>query len=268
MLCERTSEVQLAACGTCPACRQVRAGNHPDVILIQKPADKAFIPVELFIGDAEHRMRAGLCSQIRLKPFSGRRKIAIIDDADYLNKEGSNSLLKTLEEPPPKSLLILIGTSEQRQLPTIRPRCQVIRFGPLAEQDVAELLIEKGLCENRAAAAKAAASSQGTIEKGGSGWIPPHRNSGRAIGIAIRQRAQPSRGEQIGRPICRCRRQGIRGERQRCGTSCRWLPSFIERLDPAPYERIVSRRGTCCGRIACGFMDGGGLRRGGVSGDL
>ena len=179
MLCERTSDAELAACGTCPACRQVLAGNHPDVIFIQKPADKAFIPVELFIGDAEHRMRAGLCSHIALKPFSGRRKIAIIDDADYLNKEGANSLLKTLEEPPPKSLLILIGTSEQRQLPTIRSRCQVIRFGPLAEQDVAELLIEKGLCENRAAAAKAAASSQGSIDKARL-WLDPAAQEFRA----------------------------------------------------------------------------------------
>ena len=93
-------------------------------------------------------MREGLCYDIALKPYSGRRKVAIIDDADYLNKEGANCLLKTLEEPPPKSLLILIGTSEQRQLPTIRSRCQIVRFQPLPEQDVAELLLATGACED------------------------------------------------------------------------------------------------------------------------
>jgi len=67
----------------------------------------------LFIGPKEKRHRQGLCHDIGLKPFSGNRKVAIIDDADFLNVEGANCLLKTLEEPPANSLLILIGTSEQ-----------------------------------------------------------------------------------------------------------------------------------------------------------
>src|SRR4029450_8202547 len=117
-------------------------------------------PLELLIGDAEHRMRAGLCYNIALKPFSARRKVAIIDDADYLNKEGANCLLKTLEEPPPKSLLIMIGTSEQRQVPTIRSRCQIVRFQPLAEEDVAELLLSTGVCEDAALAQPAAARGE------------------------------------------------------------------------------------------------------------
>ena len=59
---------------------------------------------------------------------SNNSVIAIIDDADYLFNEAANCLLKTLEEPPPRSVLILLSTSEQRQLPTIRSRCQVVRF--------------------------------------------------------------------------------------------------------------------------------------------
>ena len=165
LLCERVAEEQLEPCGECPSCRQVLAGSHPDVIVVSKPADKSFLPVELLIGDAEHRMRAGLCYDIALKPFSGRRKVAIIDDADYLNKEGANCLLKTLEEPPPKSLLILIGTSEQRQLPTIRSRCQVVRFSPLPVEDVAELLIQQGLVDDAAAARRAAARGEGSVER-------------------------------------------------------------------------------------------------------
>jgi DNA polymerase III subunit delta' len=165
MLCERVPEVRLEPCGECASCHQVVSLNHPDVELISKPADKAFIPLELLIGDAEHRQRAGLCYNIALKPYSGRRKVAIIDDADYLNKEGANCLLKTLEEPPPKSVLILIGTSEQRQLPTIRSRCQIVRFQPLDEADVAALLVERGLCEDPALAQDAAAHSHGSLAR-------------------------------------------------------------------------------------------------------
>lgn len=167
LLCERVPEQRLDPCGECPSCHQVASFNHPDVDLIGKPADKAFIPVELLIGDLEHRMRAGLCYNIALKPYSGRRKVAIIDDADYLNKEGANCLLKTLEEPPSSSMLILIGASEQRQLPTIRSRCQIVRFQPLSETDVAELLIEKGLCTDPDAARAAAAHSNGSLQRAG-----------------------------------------------------------------------------------------------------
>jgi DNA polymerase-3 subunit delta' len=140
LLCETKPAQQLAPCGTCSGCQQVAALTHPDLILIEKPDDKSFIPVESFIGDREHRMREGLCHDIALKPFRGGRKIAIINDADYLNQEGANCLLKTLEEPPPQSVIILIGTSEQRQLPTIRSRCQIVRFAPLSDRHVAELL--------------------------------------------------------------------------------------------------------------------------------
>ncbi|MGI8980114.1 MAG: ATP-binding protein [Pirellulaceae bacterium] len=165
MLCERRPEEALDPCGACPSCAQVLAGTHPDVVVVRKPADKNFIPLELLIGDKEHRMREGLCHDISLKPYSGRRKVAVIDDADYLNQEGANALLKTLEEPPPKSLLILIGTSEQRQLPTIRSRCQVVRFSPLAESDVADLLISTGECSDENIARKAAALSAGSLAK-------------------------------------------------------------------------------------------------------
>ena len=165
LLCERRPDEALDPCGACPTCAQVLAGTHPDVVVVRKPGDKNFIPLELLIGDKEHRMREGLCHDISLKPYSGRRKVAVIDDADYLNQEGANALLKTLEEPPPKSLLILIGTSEQRQLPTIRSRCQVVRFSPLPESDVADLLLSTGACSDEGLARKAAALSGGSLAK-------------------------------------------------------------------------------------------------------
>jgi DNA polymerase-3 subunit delta' len=123
------------------------------------------IPVEAFIGDQAHRMREGLCHDIALKPFMGGRKVAIIDDADFLNEEGANSLLKTLEEPPPRSVLILISTSADRQLPTIRSRAQMFRFRPLAEKTVAEILVARGLASDREAALRLASFAEGSVEQ-------------------------------------------------------------------------------------------------------
>lgn len=147
ILCETNPILDLDPCGTCQGCLQVLAQTHPDLIQVSKPKDKAFIPVEAFIGDKEHRRQQGLCHDIGLKPFRGGRRIAIIDDADFLNQEGANSLLKTLEEPPPKSLLILIGSSEQRQLSTIVSRSQVVRFEPLTNAQV-KTILERGLVES------------------------------------------------------------------------------------------------------------------------
>ena len=139
LLCEKLSE-SFQACDACPSCKLLAAGNHPDLITVSKPQSKNFIPLELLIGDREHRRRAGLCHDISLTPYYGRRKVAIIDDADHLNIEGANCLLKTLEEPPDKSLLILIGSSEHRQLPTILSRSQIIRFRALSDQQLSDLL--------------------------------------------------------------------------------------------------------------------------------
>ena len=108
---------QMAPCGTCTSCRQVIVRTHPDLITIKKPADKSSIPLSAFEGDDLRRMREGLCHDIALKPLMGGRRVAIVDDADYLNEETRNCLLKTLEEPPSHSVLILIGTSPDKQLP-------------------------------------------------------------------------------------------------------------------------------------------------------
>ena len=144
LLCDNLS-AEFSACDHCPSCKLVNAGNHPDLISIAKPEGKNFIPLESLIGDREHRRRAGLCHDISLTPFYGRRKVAIIDDADFLNVEGANCLLKTLEEPPESSILILISTSEHRQLPTILSRSQIVRFQDLAREQIAKILTAQSL---------------------------------------------------------------------------------------------------------------------------
>jgi DNA polymerase-3 subunit delta' len=166
LLCERRDEALLDACGACPSCIQVDAETHPDVHILGLPEGKSSIPISLLIGEDEMRMREGLCYDISLKPFSGKRKIAIIDDADYLNTAAvANCLLKTLEEPPPRSVIILVGTSASKQLPTIRSRCQIVRFEPLPHDAVERVLLAKQLVSNPEEARRLAQFSEGSVTR-------------------------------------------------------------------------------------------------------
>lgn len=165
LLCGHGRGDILAPCGHCEDCAQVEASTHPDLLQVAKPPEKATIPIELLIGERESRMREGLCHEIHLRPYSGRRKVAILDDADSLSIEGGNAMLKTLEEPPADSLLILIGTSLQRQLPTIRSRCQTIIFRPLDDDQFCQLLLRRGLAETLDEAQELAALSDNNISE-------------------------------------------------------------------------------------------------------
>lgn len=165
LLCQTRPAERLDPCGQCAGCVQALAGTHPDLLRVAKPNDRSFIPVELLIGSGEKRMHEGLCHDISLKPFMGGRRIALIDDADLLNEEGANCLLKTLEEPPPRSVMILIGTSGERQLPTIRSRSQIIRFRPLPANVVADLLVQEQVTADPAEARRLADYSEGSLAK-------------------------------------------------------------------------------------------------------
>lgn len=159
----------LLPCGECASCLQADAGTHPDIDVVSKPEDRATIPLEALIGDREHRMREGLCWRILLSPSVGRRKVAIILDADHLSEEAANCLLKTLEEPPDGAVIVLVGTAVERQLPTIRSRSQIVRFGALGEETVAAALaraVAEGAVEGAAAdVAAAAARGGGSIDR-------------------------------------------------------------------------------------------------------
>lgn len=134
-LCERPP-APLSACDRCPGCAQVEAESHPDLLTLRTPEGKHELPVDA--------MRE-FCSHLALKPTRGPRKIGIVEDADDFNEESSNSFLKTLEEPPPGALLLLIGTGTDRQLQTILSRCQIVRFAPLSDADVCAILAEHGI---------------------------------------------------------------------------------------------------------------------------
>ena len=165
LLCEARAAEELEPCGACPSCQQVAAGTHPDLLLVSKPADKTELPLSLFVGDREHRNQEGLCHDIALRPMRGQRRVAIVDDADLMSEEAANSLLKTLEEPPPGSVLILIGTSPERQLPTIRSRCQLIRFKPPSPEDAARLISAELKVTDPGEALRLAIYSGGSVER-------------------------------------------------------------------------------------------------------
>ncbi|HVJ66887.1 MAG TPA: DNA polymerase III subunit delta', partial [Caulifigura sp.] len=162
LFCRETNEQELQPCGQCPACRQVLAQTHPDLLEIGCPEGKRELSIDLIAGAKERRGREGLCHDLSLRPMSADRRVAIIDDAERMNDESANALLKTLEEPPPGSILILLASDLEPILPTIRSRCQPLWFTVLSNDDVAAILQGEGL--SAADAAKAAASSGGSLE--------------------------------------------------------------------------------------------------------
>lgn len=163
LFCQKFSDDEFDACGTCGSCRQIQAGTHPDLLSIGCPEGKRELPIELLVGAGESRGRSGLCHELSLRPMSATRRIAIIDDAESMNEASANSLLKTLEEPPPGAIMILLAPETDQILSTIRSRCQIVRFAPLSDEDVEELLVEMGDVESRDQAEKLSHFADGSL---------------------------------------------------------------------------------------------------------
>jgi len=136
------------ACGACASCTRIARGVHADVLLLE-PGDTGEIKIDP-VRDAIEK--AGY------RPFEGRRRVVIIDKADALLVEGQNALLKTLEEPPSASSFVLVTPTPDLLFPTVRSRCQLIRFGRIGAADIASVLMtshEYGPADAHAAAAAA-----------------------------------------------------------------------------------------------------------------
>lgn len=125
------------SCGGCANCVQVRKGHHPDVRLLEPLPGKKEISIQ--------QIRE-LARELNFHPFSGKKKIAILDPATLMNASAQNALLKTLEEPPGESLLILISTGTGGLLPTLLSRCFRLSFSPLPVELVTTFLVtQKGI---------------------------------------------------------------------------------------------------------------------------
>ncbi|MFQ5684265.1 MAG: DNA polymerase III subunit delta' [Candidatus Binatia bacterium] len=118
-------------CGGCADCSRIRNGNHPDVRVVELSTGKKEISIQQ-VRDLQR--------ELAFRPFSGRKKIVVLDSAPLMNTSAQNALLKTLEEPPGDSLLILIATSTGGLLPTLLSRCLRLSFAPLPEALVAGFL--------------------------------------------------------------------------------------------------------------------------------
>lgn len=135
------------ACGTCAACTRIARGMHPDVLFVT-PNDNGNIRLEQVID---------VVDRAQYRPFEGRRRVVVIDDADGLVPHAQNALLKTLEEPTPSSVFILVTARPDMLLPTVLSRCPQLRFRPLPADAIAAALMARGHSEPEARAVAATA---------------------------------------------------------------------------------------------------------------
>ena len=147
------SPVGVSACGACPSCQKVSSGAHPDMITICP--EGAFIKID--------QVRT-LSRQLRFAPLEGDWRVVIINDAQAMNLEASNAVLKILEEPPKGTVIILTASQTTDLLPTIVSRCQQIAFRPIPCEKITQVLEEtRGL--DRQTATTLAVSTKGSLGK-------------------------------------------------------------------------------------------------------
>jgi DNA polymerase-3 subunit delta' len=151
------------------------------------------------------------------------RRVAVIDDADRMNTESANALLKTLEEPPDYALLILLAADLGRILPTIHSRCQTVHFDPLAVADVAELICANGWAESPDEARVAAEISGGSLTVAQQVLNPQLQ----AVRKSLFDQLSKSRLEPftIAKTLLEAL-DGLAGDTQRQRTNARWIVRF------------------------------------------
>ncbi len=133
-------EMETDFCGHCVSCRKIDAGNHPDIKIVEPDGQQIKID----------QIRE-LQKELQFRPFEGKKRVFIIDGADRMGLAASNSLLKTLEEPPRDSILILVTANFHALLATVVSRCQRLSFSSLPISAVEKVLVEKKGSEAKAA---------------------------------------------------------------------------------------------------------------------
>ncbi|MBN2026843.1 MAG: DNA polymerase III subunit delta' [Actinobacteria bacterium] len=116
----------------CPSCHKVARGVHPDLHLVEAEGSQILISQ---IRDLE--------KDLSIKPKESTRKVVIVDEAGTMNQEAANAFLKTLEEPPPETYIILVVESREALLPTVASRCHEVRFSALGKADIEKFLVER-----------------------------------------------------------------------------------------------------------------------------
>jgi len=125
------------ACGSCRSCRRVALGSHPDWMELRPSGASALGTISV------DRVRE-MAQRVWRKPGEGVGRVVLIEAAHLLGVVGQNALLKTLEEPPPSTLFLLVTPRTAELLPTVLSRCQILRFAPLPAEQVRQVLSRKG----------------------------------------------------------------------------------------------------------------------------
>jgi DNA polymerase III subunit delta' len=168
LLCEHPKSND--ACGNCDSCRVLAAGNHPDYRVITKELIRQYdrSGTSKAVEFSIHVIRPELVDRAGRKSVLGRGKVFVIEQAELLTAEAQNAMLKTLEEPAERTVIILLTDQPGLLLPTIRSRCQLVRFSPLPQETVKSELEKRKIDKRTAAsAAKLSQGSLGTALK----WI-------------------------------------------------------------------------------------------------
>lgn len=121
--------IPLTACGTCSSCHKLQSGNHPDFLVVEPEKDA------IKIGQVREMSRA-----ITYPPYESRYRVVLLEDVHAMQPAAANSLLKTLEEPPPGNILILTAEASREVLATILSRCQIVPFLPLTEVETLSII--------------------------------------------------------------------------------------------------------------------------------
>ncbi|MBI2918559.1 MAG: DNA polymerase III subunit delta' [Chloroflexi bacterium] len=129
-------------CGECRPCRRIAAGKHADVLTIRREESRTEISIDQ-VREVQHRAS--------LKPTEGRWLVFILDGAEEMSAEAANCLLKTLEEPAPRALFLLLTSREARLLPTVRSRCQRLALRPMPREQMEQVLGKRGVEHQHAA---------------------------------------------------------------------------------------------------------------------
>ncbi|MBI2762557.1 MAG: AAA family ATPase [Chloroflexi bacterium] len=135
-------------CRACRGCRTVEHGNHPDLHRLAPAGSGALIS----IGGREERGVRELVHDLAFLPVEGGARVAIIEAAHRMTEDAQSAFLKTLEEPPPGTTIVLCADDEERLLPTIRSRVVRVRLGPMGSRDVEAVLVEQGIADPPTAA--------------------------------------------------------------------------------------------------------------------
>lgn len=141
-------------CG-CSSCSKIEKMIHPDVMLFEYEGEKT-IKIDQIRSDLEEK--------VFLSPFESRYKIFILDDAERMNNNAQNAFLKTLEEPPKDSIIILLTQSLNFIIPTIKSRCQIVNFTNINNEDIQSMLLENPSIDDQNIAT-AVKLSRGSIGK-------------------------------------------------------------------------------------------------------